>query len=752
MDRAQAVKITKEMLEANGLQDYKVRITVDPQATFAGKHYEFPYKMIVLNGLMVDVNPDLETMNTICHEVAHAIVGNKHGHDEFWRAKAKELGCMNTGPCQPIPHHVLDAIRGGHLIEVDYETVKERRVEVIEEDVIKTKYKVTRLQDLCPTCGKVAKEKFSFDRIDPKDGEMYRWITYECFHVFKKHIDTGTKYHTLVSNWWRDDVKNCKHEWGTGGDDFPKTQCVNCLQFKLYDFQVTTGHFLDSALSTNKGGIVAHDMGLGKTVIALAYIKFHSELCTPTLYIVKSKTRFQWLKEIMRWVGPTHLGQIITTGRDILLPGMKTYIISYDLLRKIDRTKIQSLGIKLVILDECQQIKNVDSTRTQEVRKILADQKIKVIALSGTPWKNRGEEFYPVLNMVAPTKFPSPEQFKRQWVEYYYHGNTIKQGGIKNIPKFKEYTKEIVTRYEFDEVMQDAASINRTKLPVQLDEIAQEGYDNATSDFVEWYNQHLIDGTEDKLQGIEILAQMARMRHITGLAKIAATVEFCDEFYESTNRSLVIFVHHKDVGYHLAEELRKLFKDKNDVVIETLTADKGDIGNNAVASKFAADGRRWFVVASTLACGEGIDGLQKGCDSILHERQWNPQNEDQATPGRLKRIGQKSNIINITCVEADETIDQDLDEIVERKRKWFHNLMNKSVLQSWNTDEAAKELANKIVQRWKKKGNKIQNKNIKALAQPMRTEELLIKQLSSSVKSLTEFDGLTEDEYKKKIG
>lgn len=575
---------------------------------------------------------------------------------------------------------------------------------------------ITQLQENCPICFKKAKEKFSFVTFNQKTGLDEKWITLECFHVIKKIIPKATAYASLVSNSWKPEIAECKHEWGNGLD-IPKTQCVHCLEFKLFEFQITGARFSESGLSTQKGVGIFDEMGLGKTVQSLALIKFHPEY-TPTMYVVKSKTKFQWLKEILRWIGPSHLGQIISSSRENPIPGFKSYIISYDLLRKLDREKIKALGIKLIILDECQQIKNVDSGRTQQVRKIVADPDIKIIALSGTPWKNRGEELFPVFNMLSPTKFYSQQQFLTQWVDFYMHGNIRKQGGIRNIPKFKEYTKDLMIRREFDEVMTEAPAVNRMKLPVQLDEIAQEQYDDATSTFVDWYNGKMIDGEEP--EGIELLAQMARMRHITGLAKIAATVEFCDEFYENTNRSLVIFVHHKDVAYHLIEELKKLFKDKKDVVIESLSAAKTDQENNAVSSKFTTDGKRWFVIASTLACGEGIDGLQKGHDSVLHERQWNPQNEDQATPGRFKRIGQKSSTINITCVEADETIDMDLNSIVETKRRMFHELMNKGQVPQWNEGELAKELAERIVRRFKSKGKSVKNKNIKKMSKPVR--------------------------------
>ena len=33
-----------------------------------------------------------ESINTLLHEIAHAIVGSKHGHNIIWKLKAKEIG------------------------------------------------------------------------------------------------------------------------------------------------------------------------------------------------------------------------------------------------------------------------------------------------------------------------------------------------------------------------------------------------------------------------------------------------------------------------------------------------------------------------------------------------------------------------------------------------------------------------------------------------------------------------------------
>jgi predicted SprT family Zn-dependent metalloprotease len=37
-------------------------------------------------------NPDGEVLDTILHEIAHALVGPGHGHDEVWRAKCRAIG------------------------------------------------------------------------------------------------------------------------------------------------------------------------------------------------------------------------------------------------------------------------------------------------------------------------------------------------------------------------------------------------------------------------------------------------------------------------------------------------------------------------------------------------------------------------------------------------------------------------------------------------------------------------------------
>jgi hypothetical protein len=227
---------------------------------------------------------------------------------------------------------------------------------------------------------------------------------------------------------------------------------------------------------------------------------------------------------------------------------------------------------------------------------------------------------------------------------------------------------------------------------------------------------------------------MSRMRHITGLAKIPATLGFVEEFVNDTDRKLVIFVHHKDVGELMFGALRntdketnpdwyelaQYLKDEGVAVMRYTSQHTGKPEGYQIQEDFNTT-KRCVMIASTLACGEGLN-LQTCADSILHERQWNPQNEDQATPGRFRRIGQTANKINITLPEAEGTIDEHLDYVVEGKRGRYHVVMNKGTMAKWNETEFAKELAQLIVSKHKvkkeKSGKASVKTNITAAATP----------------------------------
>lgn len=436
-------------------------------------------------------------------------------------------------------------------------------------------------------------------------------------------------------------------------------------------------------------------MGLGKTVQALAYLNYHPE-AAPVLFLVKSGIKFQFFKEILRWLGPKYIPQVLETGRDSFLPGLNAYIMSYDLVRRFKKDEIPKF--KTVILDECQQIKNPDSSRTRGVRNICREAE-NILPLSGTPWKNRGSEFFTVLNMLDPARFPKYSYFVDRWVKIYYHGNRAKEGGIENPEEFREYISDLVIRRERKEVLKELPLINRNLYFYELDNITQESYNEETEKFVEWYNSAVIGGEDEGGEFQQnMLAKLQRMRHITGLAKIPATVDFVKEHIEETGRKIIVGVHHKDVGEILVDKFKS---ELPNVPVLTIVSSMSSQERFATQERFNSTDC-CILIASTLAAGEGLN-LQTCSDMVQHERQWNPANEQQFED-RICRIGQKANQLSATYTTASGTVDEFMATLVESKRMAFHEVMNTGDMQGWNINEGdmVKELAKAIVNNYNK--------------------------------------------------
>lgn len=686
MERQKAFVMLREELNKHNLTNWKAALV--PNDKIAGMCI-YKEKKIVLSSFHVDCMPELEVRDTILHEIAHILTPGC-GHNEIWQAKATELGAKPRA-CSDYANdpRVLDAIRSGAQVEMS----------TVEEVIQRPVFRVTRLQDKCEKCDKVAVTKSEQFFLNPND-ELpdTKVIFLECGHVVVKKLPKGTPFHRMVSD--EKIHKNCKHNWD-------KNLCVECGGFGPFKFQIEGMKFIEQALATNKGAAVFDEMGLGKTIQALGYIKYHPENW-PVLYVVKSGIKFQWYQQILTWLGEEFIGQVINGSNDYIIPGFRTYIISYDMLIPKTRTskkgkviqqgfdpqRLIDAGIKLMVLDECQQIKNPDSSRTQQVRKLARH--MNVIALSGSPWKNRGSELFSVLNMIAPMKFSSYQGFLDKWVDYYMDGSYQKMGGIRKPELFKEYIKDIAIRRERVEVMKELPLVNRTQLPVELNPIEQSEYDEAESAFAKWYNDLVIGGEQPT--GMSMLAQMARMRHLSGLAKIPATLEFMEEYYENTDRKMVIFAHHRDVQEIIFEELKNKYGGV--VKVLQLTGAQNSVDRFSIQEDFNKS-ERAFMVASTLAAGEGLN-LQTCADCIMHERQWNPANEEQAE-GRFIRIGQTATSVNGTYIQQVGSIDADLASIVDRKRIQFHAAMNKSEMTQWNQSDLVKEVAERIVARVRSK-------------------------------------------------
>lgn len=356
---------------------------------------------------------------------------------------------------------------------------------------------------------------------------------------------------------------------------------------------------------------------------------------------------------------------------------------------------------KTIILDESHLLKNPESQRSKAVVKLSSRIPHKM-CMSGTLIKNNATEYFIPLNIIKPERYWRYSSFCMNNVRYENVKTAIGYGmkytGLINPERFKEETKEFMIRRTTDEVLPELPKLFKKMHYVELDEKFKEVYQESEKQFAEWFDT----ATKQELS-TNLLAQLAILRHETSLAKIDATIDLVTEFILSCDRKLAIFTHHLDSRNILAERMDKYFLDMNKELGTDIWAPVTVLGRGAdVQEEIEAfkNGKSRIIILSTLSHGESIN-LQFCSDSILHERQWNPANEDQAISGRFRRIGQEAKSISCMIPVALGTIDEYYVQIVDGIKSAIGREYDTGKIENYNSNFVF-DLAENIAKRGRK--------------------------------------------------
>lgn len=494
-----------------------------------------------------------------------------------------------------------------------------------------------------------------------------RLLTYTCGHVATEDIAQGGEYAELEVLGYR--------PYQIEGVKFAEQSNFRCL--------------------------IADEQGLGKTWQAVGTLKLHKEDLTPAIVITKTTIKHQWWHEVRRLLGNNILVQVINSNKERALPGFDVYVMTYDLAKEESMFDMLIEFPETLIIDECQAIKNHETGRAKAIQKIAA-KVTNIIALSGTPIKNNAGEYFTILNILQPTRFPQYERYLRDYCDSYETLYGHKVGGLANREMFNEDTKDFIIRRTREEAAPELPKMDRQFYHVELDKRLNSVYRDAMKEL-----DALMYSDEDENTMSNLLAIYAKLRKITGLSKAAVEcVDFTTEFLESTDRKIVIFLHHHAVATQLESKLNPwLVEHKMKPILNLNSSLNGD-ARAALVERFKNEDYR-VMIASTLAAGEGLN-LQFCSDAIMLERQWNPANEEQAE-GRFTRLGRSADApqhIRMVYMIATETIDEYFTELVEAKRAIVSSTLNSGGPEvMWDTNNMLKELAGILLskgkERWK---------------------------------------------------
>ncbi|XP_054083864.1 transcriptional regulator ATRX homolog isoform X2 [Zeugodacus cucurbitae] len=218
--------------------------------------------------------------------------------------------------------------------------------------------------------------------------------------------------------------------------------------------------------SSGSGCILAHCMGLGKTLQLIALLHTvisYKELKTSKVLVLCPKsTVMNWADEIDRWLGPLKpkyytfhdtsdindkiqilkdWSQSTQNAAGILLIGYEAFrtLVFYHSYknRSIAQSRLESIrndvdkyllspGADLVVCDEGHIIKNSKSAISLAVSQIKTQ---KRIVLTGTPIQNNLKEYYSMVNFIKPLFLGTEKEFAN------LYANPIKNGQHKDSSK-----------------------------------------------------------------------------------------------------------------------------------------------------------------------------------------------------------------------------------------------------------------------------------------------------------------------------
>lgn len=403
-------------------------------------------------------------------------------------------------------------------------------------------------------------------------------------------------------------------------------------------------------------GMIADDMGLGKSLQALGYVIIEDKR---TLIVCPSSLVYNWEKEVRNI---TYRKAHVLTEMDIELYNKdyikkakkekELYIISFNMLEKYQDV-IKKLNFECVIGDECHNIKNTSSKNYKNFKKLRNIP--SRILLSGTPIKNNLIEFYSSLNFLRPDLFPTKTYYGLRYCDAILNENakgefTYKYQGEINLP---EFYKKLELFY-----------LRRMKSQV-LKELPQKTVLNPIIEFntqdLKIYNSMKSEILKKGVGQHNIMVQSQLLNQLNSLIKAKYIKRFIEENINS--QKIIIFSQFINTQEFLLNNLDNAIY---------LSGKLDQHQKHKVVEQFANDPKIKYLISSLKVGGTGFNDLVVSDTVIFMDRFWEQTTHLQAED-RIFRLGQKSNVY-MYYFDSHATIDQFFKNFIFEKQEKVEKL------------------------------------------------------------------------------
>lgn len=441
-----------------------------------------------------------------------------------------------------------------------------------------------------------------------------------------------------------------------------------------------------------RGVLIGDEPGLGKTIQAALMINHFPEI-KRVLVICPASLKRNWQRELQRWLVRPALIGIADTAYSKVIPESEIVIANFEILAKRfdtgrrkqekGKTKIlydyrlrEALSRQpwdLLIIDEAHKIKG-DPKTCVRCRMCFAIPFRFCLLLTGTPIVNRPSELYNLIAHIAPKYYGDKPAFMNRHCPS--SGWRRANDGADNLEELQENLRlRVMVRRRKAEVLTDLPPKLRQVIELPADGceglVKKEQLAFASKEEILTNVRLRVElakasenpndyksAVADLKKGIQVaFEELSRIRKETAIAKIPMVQDYCDSLLESVPK-LVVFAHHKEVVYTLAEHFGR--------ECVTLTGDTKLKDRDDAVQSFQTDESIRVFIGTIGAAGVGLT-LTASSYVVFSELDWVPGNVTQAED-RCHRIGTVDNVM-IQHLVLEGSLDKRMADVLVEKQE-----------------------------------------------------------------------------------
>ena len=440
------------------------------------------------------------------------------------------------------------------------------------------------------------------------------------------------------------------------------------LACKLRDYQKEGDRWLFNLAYYRLSGILADDMGLGKSLEIITLLK-SCRTKNPNIIVAPASLTYNWYNEFKKWTPNMEVMLISGNGqtREKLISQIKpgqTVITSYDYLKR-DLEIYKKMAFHFVIIDEAQAIKNHQTKNAEAVKELRS---VSRFAITGTPIENSLADLWSIFDFCLPGYLKSYESFRNE-----YEREIVKNHNNDALERLNHQISPFILRRTKAEVLRELPEKTEQVIYAPMSEEQEKIY-NAT--LMKARDKILQTGLDNKMY---IFSMLTRLRQICchpslyvedyqgDSAKHNLVNDIVYDAIASNHRMLIFsqFTSMLDIlDASLTEKNIKHFKLTGNTPSEERFRLVDEFNNNEEVKVF---------LISLKAGGTGLNLV--GADTVIHyDPWWNFSAENQASD-RVHRIGQKNNVQIIKMITKD-SIEEKILELQNKKKDLFNKVVS----------------------------------------------------------------------------